>query len=177
MVRGRVRARREQRVRRMVRELVLRYPLLLGTSLLRIEERFACAKAVRAPWRAYLTILRRPAAAHQRWLAGLAEGEAQAALVAARQVEAEAAAVAAAAAQAVAAAGARAGRERKELELQDVQEEGVMMRTLVKALLAPKSRSASASAPASAPVEGGRRLRSMGVAKPKKQPAPAPVRP
>jgi hypothetical protein len=48
---------------------VLRYPLLLGTGLERIEERFACAAASGAAWDAYLTILRRSPAKHEAWLA------------------------------------------------------------------------------------------------------------
>jgi hypothetical protein len=61
--------RRAEPMRRMVRELVLRYPPILGTSLARIEERFASAAAVGAAWSAYLTHLRRSPAKHAELLA------------------------------------------------------------------------------------------------------------
>jgi hypothetical protein len=55
-------------VRRLVRDLVLRYPLLLGTGLERVEERFACAAASGADWDSYLTILRRSPTKHAKWV-------------------------------------------------------------------------------------------------------------
>jgi hypothetical protein len=63
---------RDHPVRRLVRDLVLRYPLLLGTSLERMEDRFACAAASGVDWDAYLTILRRSSAKHVEWKVGSA---------------------------------------------------------------------------------------------------------
>jgi hypothetical protein len=56
-------------VRTLLREMVLRYPLVLGSSIHRVEERFAAAAAEGVEWRGYMTALRRTTAGHEKWLA------------------------------------------------------------------------------------------------------------
>jgi hypothetical protein len=56
-------------VRALLREMVLRYPLILGSSIHRIEERFAAAAVEGVEWREYMTALRRTTAGHEKWLA------------------------------------------------------------------------------------------------------------
>jgi hypothetical protein len=56
-------------VRTLLREMVLRYPLVLGSSIHRIEERFAAAAVEGVEWRGYMTALRRTTALHEKWLA------------------------------------------------------------------------------------------------------------
>jgi hypothetical protein len=71
-------ARRRNTVRSMVRSAVLRYPLILGTSLDRIEERLdkVISGSVDISWPQVVTYLRRDEAAHARWATKtLKEGE------------------------------------------------------------------------------------------------------
>jgi hypothetical protein len=82
---GEIHARRRNTVRAMVRSLVLRYPLILGTSLDRINERLVELEEVgwgrnQAPlnavdWPDVVNLIRRAPPAHKRWLA---KGEAAA---------------------------------------------------------------------------------------------------
>ena len=60
--------RRANPVRTMVREIILRYPHILGTSLALVSERFASAAAAGVEWSAYLTVLRRSSEKHAQWL-------------------------------------------------------------------------------------------------------------
>ena len=60
--------RRDDPVRRKVRELIVRYPLILGTKLSRISERFASAEAVNADWSAYIKILRQSPKSHENFM-------------------------------------------------------------------------------------------------------------
>jgi hypothetical protein len=53
-------------VRALLREMVLRYPLILGSSIHRVEERFAAAAAEGVEWRGYMTALRRTTAGHEK---------------------------------------------------------------------------------------------------------------
>ena len=71
-----VHARRRSTVRSMLRSLVLRYPLILGTSLARIEGRLQELKEGedRPPldelgWPDVVNFIRRAEPAHKRWLA------------------------------------------------------------------------------------------------------------
>lgn len=59
---------RNNRIRSMVRQLVVRYPLVLGTSMLRITERIDAMDAARASYSEFVTILRRSTRAHNKWL-------------------------------------------------------------------------------------------------------------
>ena len=61
-------SRRANPVRTMVREIILRYPHILGTSLALVSERFASAEAAGVEWSAYLTVLRRSSEKHAQWL-------------------------------------------------------------------------------------------------------------
>ena len=60
--------RRANPVRTMVREIIIRYPHILGTSLALVSERFASAEAAGVEWSAYLTVLRRSSEKHVQWL-------------------------------------------------------------------------------------------------------------
>lgn len=49
---------RSHPVRTMVREMVMRYPQILGSSIVKVTERFAWAASESAPWDAYLACWR-----------------------------------------------------------------------------------------------------------------------
>ena len=55
-------------IRSMVRSIVIRYPLILGTSLERISNRIQVMNEYGAEWSQLLTILRRSDAAHDKWI-------------------------------------------------------------------------------------------------------------
>jgi len=61
--------RRRHTVRSMVRSAVLRYPLVLGTSMERIDGRLAeiHSGAAAMPWPEVVSFIRRDAGAHERW--------------------------------------------------------------------------------------------------------------
>lgn len=61
-------ARRNDNVRSLVRELVVRYPLILGTAMSRIVERMDAADRAAVDWSSYLAVLRRSPDAHSKWM-------------------------------------------------------------------------------------------------------------
>jgi hypothetical protein len=61
-------ARRNDNVRSLVRELVVRYPLILGTAMPRIAERMDAADRAAVEWSSYLAVLRRSPDAHSKWM-------------------------------------------------------------------------------------------------------------
>jgi len=67
-------ARRNDNVRSMVRELVVRYPLILGTAMTRISERMDAADRAEVEWSSYLAVLRRSPDAHRKWMQTIEEG-------------------------------------------------------------------------------------------------------
>lgn len=60
---------RKDRVRKMVRQVILKFPLVLGTSMEKIESRLLSMKDARAPWDDFVTILRRSPEKHSEWMA------------------------------------------------------------------------------------------------------------
>jgi len=60
---------RSDRVRKMLREVVLKFPLVLGTSMEKIESRLLAMKEAHAPWEDFVTILRRSPDKHTEWMA------------------------------------------------------------------------------------------------------------
>lgn len=59
---------RADAVRTQVREVIMRYPLILGTNLHRVQQRFASAAAGGLCWDDYLKLLRWPDARHAAFL-------------------------------------------------------------------------------------------------------------
>ena len=52
----------------MVREVVIKYPLILGTAIEKIDGRLAALQAASAPWEEFITVLRRSEDKHERWM-------------------------------------------------------------------------------------------------------------
>lgn len=68
-------ARRNDNVRSLVRELVVRYPLILGTAMPRITERMDAADRAAVEWSSYLAVLRRSPDAHSKWMEAIEEAD------------------------------------------------------------------------------------------------------
>ncbi len=59
---------RRNQIRSMVRYVIVKYPLVLGTSLDRIAKRFDDIRGVPMDWKSVVTVLRRSPAGHETWL-------------------------------------------------------------------------------------------------------------
>jgi len=59
---------RRNQIRSMVRYIVVKYPLVLGTSLDRLNKRFDDISSLPVEWKSIVTILRRSEAGHNTWL-------------------------------------------------------------------------------------------------------------
>ena len=59
---------RRNKIRSMVRYVIVKYPLVLGTSLDRIAKRFDDIRSVPIDWKSIVTVLRRSPASHETWL-------------------------------------------------------------------------------------------------------------
>jgi len=68
MERFALRQARFDEVRRLVRAVVLKHPLILGTALEKIQDRLSDLMKVNADWSDFVTILRRSEEKHQCWV-------------------------------------------------------------------------------------------------------------
>lgn len=59
---------RRNKIRSMVRYVIVKYPLALGTSLDRIAKRFDDISSLSIDWKSIVTVLRRSPASHETWL-------------------------------------------------------------------------------------------------------------